>query len=407
MKKIVVVGAGFSGLSLAYFLNQKGFSVSVYEKREKAGGLIATEKTSNGLAETAANGFLNTARVESFLQEIHADYLGSSALSKKRFVFRKSPMRWPLSFAETLPLIWKGIRFFFKSKVNRLADPRESVVGWSDRNFSSKASDYLLGPALQGIYAGDLNQLSAALVINPLITRQKKKKLSSSSLLSGKQGMGALMQDLHSLLEKKGVQFFFRQEAPLDGKYDHLVVATSAREACEVLKKINTPQALENAGLLSQIEMCSLLTATCFFKKAPKKYQGFGILFPRSEKVRALGILMNNFIFSRGQTGHSETWIFGGALDGDVLNLADSEIQIEIQNARARALEDSEEIIEVKITRWKQALPHYTIEHEKNIAQLKPMKTVTLHGNYLGQIGLSRILEKSEEIANQLAKGVL
>ena len=37
-KKIIVLGAGISGLTAAYLLKKEGFSVNVLEKKENAGG---------------------------------------------------------------------------------------------------------------------------------------------------------------------------------------------------------------------------------------------------------------------------------------------------------------------------------------------------------------------------------
>jgi protoporphyrinogen oxidase len=39
--KLAIIGAGFSGLSLAYFLTKKGYGVSIYEKDSFAGGLAS------------------------------------------------------------------------------------------------------------------------------------------------------------------------------------------------------------------------------------------------------------------------------------------------------------------------------------------------------------------------------
>ena len=39
-KKVAVVGAGPSGLSVATQLNQRGYEVTVYDARENAGGLL-------------------------------------------------------------------------------------------------------------------------------------------------------------------------------------------------------------------------------------------------------------------------------------------------------------------------------------------------------------------------------
>ena len=39
-KKVAVIGSGPSGLSVAYTLNQRGHEVHVYEREERAGGLL-------------------------------------------------------------------------------------------------------------------------------------------------------------------------------------------------------------------------------------------------------------------------------------------------------------------------------------------------------------------------------
>ncbi|MEO6684138.1 MAG: phytoene desaturase family protein [Ginsengibacter sp.] len=48
MRKIIVIGAGFSGLSAAAYLAAKGFEVHVYEKNASAGGRASQMKTSSG-----------------------------------------------------------------------------------------------------------------------------------------------------------------------------------------------------------------------------------------------------------------------------------------------------------------------------------------------------------------------
>ena len=43
MKEVIVLGGGVSGVSLAYFLVEKGFKVKLYEKTSKLGGLSRSE----------------------------------------------------------------------------------------------------------------------------------------------------------------------------------------------------------------------------------------------------------------------------------------------------------------------------------------------------------------------------
>ena len=67
MPTIKVVGAGFSGLTTAYFLVKRGFKVQIIEKTSRAGGLIETLQTEHGLVEKAANGILFHARTATYV----------------------------------------------------------------------------------------------------------------------------------------------------------------------------------------------------------------------------------------------------------------------------------------------------------------------------------------------------
>ena len=53
-EKVVVIGAGISGLACAYHLKQLGIHCLVLEAKERAGGLIATVRR-NGLLRPELN----------------------------------------------------------------------------------------------------------------------------------------------------------------------------------------------------------------------------------------------------------------------------------------------------------------------------------------------------------------
>ena len=56
-----------------------------------------------------------------------------------------------------------------------------------------------------------------------------------------------------------------------------------------------------------------------------------------------------------------------------------------------------------RITRWPEALPHYTVDLERVLPQLQGMKNgVILIGNYLGDIGLARILERAARLPEEI-----
>jgi oxygen-dependent protoporphyrinogen oxidase len=67
-------------------------------------------------------------------------------------------------------------------------------------------------------------------------------------------------------------------------------------------------------------------------------------------------------------------------------------------------LGNKEALVDYRIHRWKNALPLYDVELEKVLRDLKKLpKDLYLHGNYMGGIGLSKILDRSKELAEEIA----
>jgi len=99
---INVVGAGFSGLTTAYFLTKKGFKVRIFEKSDRAGGLIRTIRTEHGLVETAANGLLSSARAEAMCADLGVPLIMTRREGRRRFIYRGKPKQIPLTIGDLL-----------------------------------------------------------------------------------------------------------------------------------------------------------------------------------------------------------------------------------------------------------------------------------------------------------------
>jgi oxygen-dependent protoporphyrinogen oxidase len=116
-------------------------------------------------------------------------------------------------------------------------------------------------------------------------------------------------------------------------------------------------------------------------------------------------VLFNDCIFEGRSPAHSETWIFGGALDPEVVNLTDQEFADFIASERERFYGNRDDAMEIHITRWPNALPHYTVELERILMTLPPPPpNLALVGNYLGRIGLAKILERAAVVADDFGK---
>jgi oxygen-dependent protoporphyrinogen oxidase len=255
----------------------------------------------------------------------------------------------------------------------------------------------MLGPALQGIYAGDVERMSATLTLSTILRGAKKGRKRGS--VAPKQGMGELIAALTAALKERGVEIEYGTDYKIPEKLEQpTVICTSAWAAAEVVGAHDP--ALAEA--LARCESLPLVTVTAFFPPHPKDLKGFGCLFPESQGFNALGVLFNDCIFAGRSSHRSETWILGGAKNRGVVELGDAELKKTILTDRARLTANPQEPLAMHITRRPKAFPHYTVEWEDRLRHLKVNRPLFLHGNYLGQLGLARIHARSKALAAHL-----
>jgi oxygen-dependent protoporphyrinogen oxidase len=401
MLTIKVVGAGFSGLATAYFLTKQGFTVKIVEQSPRAGGLIQTIKTPHGLVETAANGLLNSARLEAMCADIGVPLQATRPDGRKRFIFRKSPRQFPLNISDVLALSLR-----LAGNATRLG-PRqfETIAEWGRRVLGDGAADYLLAPALGGIYAGDPKRLSASLIFGRAalpahLGTRPPERATIRGTVAPPNGMQQLIDGLCVYLKSAGVEFVFDHQAHAGGD-EPTLVCVSATAAAKYLAAV----APKTSQALAGIEMLSLVMATCFFAPQPARLKGFGCLFPSDQGFRARGVLFNDCIFEGRGPAHGETWIFGGALDPQAVHLSDQELTELIATEHERFFGRKDNALDTQITRWPRVLPHYSIDLERILMTLpEPPPNIRLVGNYLGRIGLAKILERAAVVAEDFGQ---
>jgi protoporphyrinogen/coproporphyrinogen III oxidase len=402
--KVTIIGAGFSGLVSAYFLHRDGFDVEIFEAKSQAGGLISTKHESFGLVETAANGILNSALVEELFASINCEMIPTKREARARYIMREKPRKWPLGFGETLTML----RFLFSYLfMKRKVAPKtgETVSQWGTRVLSKDISRFTIETALQGIYAGNPVKMSASLIVGQLFAKKKKQKLKFRGTVSARNGMGELIQKLTTALEQRGVKFHYGKTLEsVSNLHKPIVVATDAENAARLLESTDP----ERARAIGTIEILPIVTVTAAFAKEDLNYKGFGCLFPPNSS-RALGVLMNNYIFDgRADDKLSETWIFGGAQFAgprreQLLSLSDEDFVDMIVIERKRVFGSDLRPEQVSVTRWPKALPHYTTDLEKNLEVInRNNKEVFLIGNYIGGIGLTKILEQASQVSSKI-----
>lgn len=388
MKPVRVVGAGLSGLAAAWYLAKLGAEVEILEASSRAGGLIGTRRESHGLVETAANALLWTDDVRDLFAELAVEPQFPRPESRRRYIVRNGvPRRWPLSPIETAAT---AARFASRWASGALA-PRESesVAAWGRRTLGAAATEHVLGPALQGIYAAPSDQLSAEAIG---LGRRKPRP----GLAAPMGGMEALIDGLQAALLRRGVRIAFGARLDRIDRDRPTMICTSAPEA----ERLAGSAGLEPlATALRAVRMLPLVTATAFFEPAPGDVHGFGVLFPR-HSARALGVLLNTDTFEHRGPARSETWIYGG---GDALGEDHAVLRSAIERDRRVNRIGSGALVALHVTRVAAALPLYdgAIAGVRQACAALPA-WLGLCGNYTGAIGASALITRARHEADRV-----
>jgi oxygen-dependent protoporphyrinogen oxidase len=211
--------------------------------------------------------------------------------------------------------------------------------------------------------------------------------------------MEDLIQALRRNAEARGVRFRLGARFEWGSAPGPVVLCVSAADAADILQGA----AARAAGALASIRMLPLLTANLFFPPAEGTLKGFGVLFSPRERFRALGVVFGGHLFERGSPAHAETWILGGALDPGALELSDQQILDLLAADRLRLFGRERAPLACYLNRRPRALPHYDLGLEALLRdRLELPPGVHLVGNYLGGIGLARILDRAHEVVERL-----
>lgn len=398
--KVSVVGAGFTGLTLAHYLQKHGLDVVIYEKNEDPGGLINTQRMMHGMVESAANALLADKNVEDLFVDLGVEFAERGPSIKKRYIYWDGPKRWPINWSTS----WLGIKRIFDFMIldNRKLWPKEgeSIREWSNRVMNREFTERMLEPALQGVYAGDSRQMSASLIFGSMMSKQKPPRGYYRGSIAPDEGMGALIQALKDSLQEKGALFQYNTHFKMPEFITNpVVICTSAWGAADVLKDSH-PQW---SSILARCESLPLARVTCFFEPGDNDIDGFGCLFPKKQGFSSLGVLFDSCIFPNRSKQRAESWILGGALNNEITAWSEIQILDNIIKDREKLYgAPSSRLLEHKIVWWTRAIPHYTTEWEKCLKALRPAAPLYLHGNYMGQLGLSKILAKSIHLADEI-----
>lgn len=166
--RIIIIGGGISGLSLAYFLLEKrpSLDISVLEAEKRPGGKIQTERINGFLCERGVGGFLdNRPKTLELIQKLSLNPLRSNDEAKKRYIFSEGklhllPESPVLFFFSNLLSLYGRLRLLYEIFVPAQVKAEETLAEFARRRLGKEAYEKLIDPMASGIYAGDPESMS-------------------------------------------------------------------------------------------------------------------------------------------------------------------------------------------------------------------------------------------------------
>ncbi|NWF97991.1 MAG: protoporphyrinogen oxidase [Nitrospirae bacterium] len=451
--KIVIIGAGISGLSLAYFLLEKNPSLdlTVIESEKKAGGKIWTDKTNGFLCEGGVNGFLdNRPKTLELSKKLGLAPLRSNDNSRKRFIFSDGKLKMlpesPLSFFKSdLLSVYGRLRIVGELFVPKGTGKDETLADFAKRRLGKEAYEKLIDPMASGIFAGDPEKMSLkscfpkvynleqnyGSLIRGMIKLQKEAKKTGKKVGAGPGGVLTSFQDgmetiINSLTNFLGSRLCTGSQAvSIDKNKDIYTILLSDGSKIESKIVISAIPAFALAELTNNLDKSlSLLLRDIYYpsisvvclgyrrEKIIHPLDGFGFLIPYREGRKILGTLWDSSVFpNRAPEGKVLLRTMLGGARMSELAEQDEEKQINIvvdELRKIMGINSEPDFAKVYIHR--KGIPQYFINHDLKLKKIDDIlnnyKGFYITGNAFRGIGVNDCIENSSNLAERIIKDI-
>ena len=454
--KIGILGAGISGLSIAYQLvKNENFDVKVFEKNSEPGGSMTTKQIGDFLVDFGPNSGLETTPLIREMVEaigLGEEMVYANEAANKRYILRNNSLRK----LPTSPIDFMFSRLFsIEGKLRLFAEPfiprfngnyDESIYDFVVRRLGYEFADYAIDPFVSGVYAGDpgalcvksafpkvkaLEDKYGGLIKGMILGAKERKKRKETSKNYAKMftflnGMQSFPKALTKYLGDRVVLNFDIQRIgrgdndgySIEGfdlyrdykehEFDILISTLPAYKLTEIIPDLDK----DIISILRRIYYPRVKVMMAVFKKEHigRPLDGFGFLIPGREKKKFLGAIWSSTIFpNRAPEGYASFTIFmGGARAPKDSLFSDEEI-------KKMALAEFKEIMKIKESfvflqemTWEKAIPQYNLGYpdiENKFQDFeKKFPGVLLAGNYRGGISVGDCVKNSQTVLERVNK---
>ena len=456
MPNVVIIGAGLSGLAVAFRLNQicPGLHLTILESRDRPGGNIGTLNHNGFRIEIGPNGFLDSKPgMTRLCQDLGlGDRLlaASEGSRKNRFVFlRNQIQKLPASPFGILTTSLLSIR----GKFALLSEPfrskqrtpiEESVAAFARRRFGREAADVFIDALVTGIHAGDPEALSVRAAFPRLVqfeaqfgrvlrgflasAKEKKReakargeKPAPSRMWSFREGLQVLVDCVDERfgksiitgvsvksIERNETGFLVRSDGRDAWPADAVVLACPPFDQATAL----ADHFSTIADPLAEIPTNRVAVVALGYRQTdvPGRFDGFGYIAPQNTKRDVLGVQWCSSIFPERAPPGFVLWrvLCGGVSRPDVFERDDAALLRTCHEEMKLAMGVRGDPVVHRIVRWPRAISQYNLGHMERVQRIETAAShepgLFLAGNGLFGIAMNDVAEQAEHVARQVGQ---
>ena len=452
--RIVVVGGGVSGLTLAYRLEQRlpAAEVVVLEQSPRLGGKVETLCRDGFRVEAGPNGFLDTnpATLDLCRELGLGDRLtaASEAAGRNRFLLLNGKLqKLPGSLSSFLTsgvLSWRGKLNLWAERFRppRRDDADESIDAFARRRAGREVAETLADAFVTGIHAGDPALLSVRAAFPRLAAMEReqgsvtkgfaaarRKRRAEGTARAGRmwsfrEGLGFLIETLRGRLRTPpavGVNVRSVRRAPEGGWRVH----ADGRDAWTADAVALTCPAYEQAAIVADedaelapevvgIPYTRVAVVALGFRSTdmPMSLDGFGYLSPQRERRDVLGVQWCSSIFpERAPPGTVLLRaLCGGWNRPEIVGWDDDRLLTAVRGELGQTMGVRAAPVFHEIVRWTKAIPQYHLGHLERVARIEERAArhpgLYLGGNAYRGVAVNDCVEQAGVLAGRVAGGL-
>ncbi len=439
----VIIGAGLTGLTAAYYLNKKGKKVKVIEKQPYAGGVIQTHHKNGFVYESGPNtGVLSTPEAAELMEDLDGK-------CKLEIAYENAKRRWVWKGDDWQELpsgLVAGVKtplFSMKDKLRILGEPfrkpgtnpDETLDEMVKRRMGKSFLNYAVDPFILGIYAGDPSYLVPRHALPKLYNleqdygsfiggaikkkkeeKSEREKKATKDVFSVKGGLSNLIHALQEEIGKEKIVLgnhrlnISKSKTDFEVTYDaeklsasHVIFTGGSHGMREVFEFLDK----EEVETIDNLLYAKVVQVALGFKDwNGRKLNAFGGLVPFLENRDVLGVLLPSAFLSQRapENGALLSVFLGGFRKPEMIDKSDEEI-LKLVEKEVKSMMKLPEFHPdmVDIFRYEHAIPQYGKSSEERFAMIDKVQKahpgLIMAGNMRDGIGMADRIKQGRQVA--------